>query len=245
MADIDKSDFERLLSEIKLVSTKVDKVQTDLSSKLSTMTATLTSLATTVTDLNSKCGHLEKQNISLRKEVETLTTKLDYLENQSRRNNLLFHGIPKVKQQETWKDCEDCVREILKNTMEIDTDVVIERAHRVDWGKSIIVKFLDFNVKSAVLGKSKLLKDTGYSVSEDFSYAVRQKRKHLKVLMDDARERGERCRLRFDKLIFENGKTMTYDLETNSPVQLAKTQPRAHALTERREDDTLHDTAES
>ena len=57
------------------------------------------------------------------------------MEGQSKRNNLVFHGIPEQK-YETWDDYEATVRKILEEKMGMeearsDTDIAIERAHRI------------------------------------------------------------------------------------------------------------------
>ena len=77
----------------------------------------------------------KKESARLARQVRDLEDKLSYLEFQSKRNNLVFHGIPEEK-DETWDDCGAAVRKILEEKMGMeeawrDTDIAIERAHRI------------------------------------------------------------------------------------------------------------------
>ena len=51
------------------------------------------------------------------------------LEDRNRRDNLRIDGI-KESHQETWDECEEKVKKILKEIMEIEEEISIERAHR-------------------------------------------------------------------------------------------------------------------
>ena len=87
--------------------------------------------------------------------------------------------------------------------------MVIERAHRTGnpsgySGKRprpIMIKFLRYKDKMDVLGKAKDLKGTKIYVNEDYTEAVRLKRKELIPAMKAARERGDIAYIRHDKLI--------------------------------------------
>ncbi|XP_046358682.2 uncharacterized protein LOC124136730 [Haliotis rufescens] len=137
--------------------------------------------------------------------------KRDYLENVSRRNNLIFHGVPRGNETESWTDCELIVKNVLRDDLQLLDDVNIQRAHRITKGKAIIVKLADDKDKHAILRASKALKDTGMFITEDFSPLVRQKRKKLLPKMFQARESGLKVFLRFDKLYTEDN-FYSYDL---------------------------------
>ena len=134
-------------------------------------------------------------------------------ESQSKRNNLLFYGIPSAVGQ-TWAKCEDKVTNIIKTDLRITDDVSIERAHRV--GKAIIVKLLSFKDKEKVLKGAKNLASTNNDISirEDFSQAVQTKRSKPVPMMKTLGKDGKRASLRFDKPVTEEG-TFTFNLQTN------------------------------
>ncbi|KAI8514789.1 hypothetical protein Bbelb_073800 [Branchiostoma belcheri] len=133
--------------------------------------------------------------------------KSDYLENQSRRNNLLFDGVADNK-QENWSQCEQKVRDILKDKLKLDPlKIEIERSHRngkfQEDGRPrpIVVKLLRYKDKEVIMQRAKNLKGSNIFINEDFSDAVRQKRKELLPEMRAQRERGNIAFLRFDRLV--------------------------------------------
>ena len=103
---------------------------------------------------------------------------------------------------------------IKTDTMKITDGVATERAHRV--GKSIIIKLLSYKDKEKILKGAKNLASTNkdISVREDFSQAVQTKRSTLVPVMKTLRKDGKRARLRFDKLVTDDG-TFTFNLQTN------------------------------
>ena len=60
--------------------------------------------------------------------------KLIDLEDRSRRNNLRVDGI-KERPNETWEDCKKGLHTLFEESLGIEEEVVIERAHRVKTDK--------------------------------------------------------------------------------------------------------------
>ena len=56
--------------------------------------------------------------------------KLIELEDRSRRNNLRVDGI-KERPNETWEDYENKLHTLFKESLGIEEEIAIERAHRV------------------------------------------------------------------------------------------------------------------
>lgn len=118
------------------------------------------------------------------KSLISLNDKSGYIEGQSRRNNIIIDGINESA-SEKWSDSEDKVKKLLSEKLQIDhRKIELERAHKT--GKPspsstrprpIVVKFLRYKDKMEVLSKAKALKGTDIFINEDFSEAVRQKRK--------------------------------------------------------------------
>jgi hypothetical protein len=63
---------------------------------------------------DDRCGDLQAKN-------SALFEKLSRLEDQSRRDNLIFWGVPEKDGTETWNDCEQTVRSILSDTFKVDS----------------------------------------------------------------------------------------------------------------------------
>ena len=111
--------------------------------------------------------------------------KLTELEDRSRRNNVRIDGIPETP-NETWENCEEEVRKIIKNKLDITDDIEIDRCHcmvKFQKNKSkprtVVCKFLRSKDKHKVLLNAKKLKDTGIFIYEDFSKATMELRKFL------------------------------------------------------------------
>lgn len=88
----------------------------------------------------------------------------------------------------------------------------MERAHRIgrhscNRKRPIIVKFVSYKTKEAVLSKGRNFKGTDFSVAEDFSPAVRNARKHLVAF---AKDKSAPYSLRF-KTLFMGPKRYVYD----------------------------------
>ncbi|XP_071089135.1 cingulin-like protein 1 [Haliotis cracherodii] len=181
--------LQTVLDELREVSCKINKIQRsndDMNLKLQTVESTLKVVLEQIFETNNRCQALEEENFRLKDQMKAMDDKLDYLENMSRRNNLIFHGVSRGNETESWTDCELIVKDVLRNDLQLLDDVNIQRAHRMK-GKAIIVKLADDKDKHAILRASKALKDTGMFITEDFSPLVRQKRKKLLPKMFQAR----------------------------------------------------------
>ncbi|CAH1274709.1 Hypp5400 [Branchiostoma lanceolatum] len=154
-----------------------------------------------------RINEIEAELSQLKADSTTSVNKMDYLENQSRRNNIIVDGIPDSK-EESWEESEQKVRVMIKEKLKLDPrKIEIERAHRNgrfqpgERPRPIVAKLLRFKDRLTILQNAKHLKGTGIYINEDFSDAVRQKRKNLLPEMRAARERGNIAFLRFDRLV--------------------------------------------
>ena len=83
-------------------------------------------------------------------------------------------------------DCERKVKEIFMGKLELENDIIIERAHRArkskygkkDQPRTIVCKLLSYKDKVKVLQNCKKLKGSHIYINEDFlsSHAAVQKR---------------------------------------------------------------------
>nr|KAG5686017.1 hypothetical protein BaRGS_010558 [Batillaria attramentaria] len=165
-----------------------------------------------------------EKNKALEEKVEKLEEKLDDLEGRSRRNNLIFHGIPHPQgSAETWSDCEEAVKSVLKEKLGIEEDVEIERAHRLRGGQSpqpIIACLRFFKDKERILAERRTLKDNNSNIfiNEDFSPRVREKRRQLQSFLREAKAANKKASLRFDTLVID-GKTYLYNAATQDLME--------------------------
>ena len=133
--------------------------------------------------VEEKLNTLKSQMRSIQNEVSEnkaeLKEQLRIQEDRSRRNNIRVHGIEE-DENETWENTENKLRSFLYDELEITDELYIERAHRVrrrkdvkfnsnNTPRTIVAKFLDYKEKKEVIRRRYKLKDTTYSVREDFS----------------------------------------------------------------------------
>ncbi|KAK7926327.1 hypothetical protein WMY93_008637 [Mugilogobius chulae] len=109
---------------------------------------------------------------------------------------------------ETWSDTEQKIQRVLAENLQLQQTVEVERAHRTgkssgggDRARPIVVKLLRYKDRQSILQRAKLLKGSKIFINEDFTDAVRRKRRDLMPELRAARERGDIAYLRFDKLI--------------------------------------------
>ena len=134
----------------------------------------------TVERLENKIDSLQKENTIMKHEMGEITKSINFqnkvfektvktvkendnkgvieeklaeIEDRSRRNNLRFDGIIE-ENGETWQMSEQKVVQVIKEKLDIETDIKIERAHRsghlyrkdnsLNDRRTIVVKFLNF-----------------------------------------------------------------------------------------------------
>ena len=119
--------------------------------------------------------------------------------------NVIFHGVPET-------DGEDCIKlakQIIKEKMQIDGDIKIQRAHRngprrQGSHRPMIVLFLDYQDRETVrLAKKRL--PMGMHLTEDMSIEVRNARKELQADVAAAYAQGQRVHIAWPARLIING----------------------------------------
>ena len=121
-----------------------------------------------VSQLEEKFGKLEEEHRLMKIQMAGLRDEIDALEQYSRRNCLIFHGIPEEKGEST----SEAVMDVIRNQLNISDQQVnikeIDRSHRLGKPKStretrsnkrpsrpIIVKFKGYDARGEVFSKEK------------------------------------------------------------------------------------------
>ncbi len=73
---------------------------------------------------------LEERVTVLEQEKQQLAVKLEGLENEKRRNNIIVYGMPE-EEQENSEQSEEKVKELIKDKLNIEDEIGIERVHRI------------------------------------------------------------------------------------------------------------------
>ena len=110
-------------------------------------------------------------------------------EARSRRNNLIFRGIPEVLVME---NCEDIIKSFLRDELHIEPSVCVQRAHRIgrpgarapghDGPKTrpIIVCFRDYKDVDIIMSNvSRLKHKPQYGINKDYPSEIVQARSRL------------------------------------------------------------------
>ena len=101
-------------------------------------------------------------------------------------------------------------KQIFEERLEVST-VKIERAHRVgrksEKSRTIVLKLLDYNDKERILRKTKLLKNTGVYINEDFCNETVEKRKNLWKQVIEHRKNGKFAKIMYDRIIVNEFKS--------------------------------------
>ena len=135
---------------------------------------------------------------SILDEKEELEEKMSDLEDRKRRNNLRVDGI-KEHEGETEEQLEEKIKNIIKEKLEIEDDIEIERIHRTgrynrtkrDKPRTIIFKLLRYKDKTKILRNGRKLKGTNIWINEDFSKRTLNIRKNLLAEIKQRRNNGE------------------------------------------------------
>lgn len=225
--------FETSQAELKTSIEEIKQSQKTIDAKITSIGERLTSVENKSLTLECEIDALRRENSDQKKVNAALHTRLNEMEDQSRRNNLLFYGIPDDA-SETWSQAEEKIKNALSscfdkgsagptaNALSLD----IERAHRLgkffaNQCRPVIVKFSSFKTKDQVMQLRARLKLNRISVSEDFCRATRLARKNL---IEFGKTQNSTFKLSYNKL-FVNDKCYIYDQELNRVLELPR--PRA------------------
>ena len=127
-----KNAFENLKIE-------VDELRKDSKKKMDKMQADLETKTTEIKAARTELNNLRMETDVLKSDKRKAAVRLVDLEARSRRNNLIFYGIP-----DTYDKDENCVEKLesfIKNELKINGNVYIQRAHRMGVPKKPVEKF--------------------------------------------------------------------------------------------------------
>ena len=131
--------------------------------------------------LNGRIQRVETVVNSYNDRLKLLEYKSIDIEARSRRNNLLFRGIPESRNE----DCKRVVLNILEDKLGIDELPVIERVHRLGrynrfrGPRPIIAAFSFFRDTEDILSMTRSLSGSSISINRDYPNEITNARKSL------------------------------------------------------------------
>ena len=160
-------------------------------------------------DKQSEIDLINNELTNVKLSLDKYRDKTIDLENRSRRNNLRINGIPEVP-NETWELTEDLVKSTLKEKLSLNTDVHIERAHRVGKpngqgrARSIVCRLYDWKDKNHILKQARIQKPTGLFINEDVAETTMEKRREQMPKLRQAKQNGKIAYFVLDKLVIKD-----------------------------------------
>ena len=181
--------LDKKIDILKEENSKIKKELTDLTESVQYHSDNVDEVTKKLKDIDSRVEEIKLDEIT--EDFVTKTKKkLADLEDHSRRNNLRLAGFQE-ETNETWEKSESIITDFVKEKLEIEEDILIERAHRTgkiqgndgtrNRKRTTFVKFLNFEDKLRILHtyrEKKLWKEKVF-VNEDFSEETASIRKGL------------------------------------------------------------------
>lgn len=221
-----------LTESVDIVKEQLKQLQDSVNSVVSSnknLDTKVTNLGKNFSQLEESIEAVEIMCNNMHSKHNLLLDRVISMENQSRRDNLLFDGIPESP-NETLNDCFKSVKSFFTTKLLLpDVDKIrIVRCHRLGpprttsansksqpRPRTVIVKFHWFADRQAVWEARKNLKQTDFFISEDFAKETVERRKTLLPIMKAAQRQRKKAFLVVDKLHIVNGsKRDIYDVNT-------------------------------
>ena len=233
----------KFTESMNLMSLTNDRVESEIlkvDKRLNAMDNVLHSTDNKYTQLLSKYNDLQERVL--------------FLECQSRSSNILFAGIPESPfgNRESFEDCKEKVMDVLRSQMAIDNadNIQFLRCQRLgapvtsagsgpsNRPRTILCQFKLIEDRNAVWEARSKLKNSAYSIMEDFPKEILDRRKTLLPIMHAARRQNHIAYLVGDKLHVISGsdaekKRDVYD--TKSLNKLPKSLDPRHACIEKKD----------
>lgn len=164
--------------------------------------------------LNGRVARVETIVSSYNDRLKLLEYKSIDIEARSRRNNLLFRGLPEIRDE----DCRKTICDFLESKLDMDELPGIERAHRLGkfnrlkGPRPIIVAFSFYRDTDDVISLARVLKGTTYSINRDYPLEITNARKTLWPQFKEARSIPyNRVTIGYPAKLIVNG-VVTWDL---------------------------------
>lgn len=178
-----------------------------------------------VTDMNT----IKLENKQLKEKVEKQDKRIEALEKEARKKNLVLKGVFDEEAEEQGELLEK-IAVVMNNVgveWEIERDLedyIRLGKYREDGTRPILVKLSKYNKKIEILKQAKNLKNSEIWINEDFTKEVQEERRKLVPIMKEARRKGQKAILKYDKLIINNE---LYDKDGRDTAIIKQTQQRA------------------
>ncbi|KAI5740770.1 hypothetical protein M8J76_006999 [Diaphorina citri] len=171
----------------------------------------------TNTNIDRKLDIIGKRLDVVENKVETNTKKVEMYEKEKRKRNVLIFGMEQ-EADENYVSLEEKVRNMIREKMEIsilstEIDSIRRFGKTQNNKRPIIMALTTWKRKMELLTNGKKLKNSGYSIKEDFPPEVQKIRKDLYEEMMKHRREGKKAYIRYDKLIISGNEKEDNEVE--------------------------------
>lgn len=196
---------------------------------------TFSAISDGMSKMNDEITDLKQQLKQSHTNYDSLKEYTMRVEYQSRRDNIVFHGVPESVRprnpgDKTAEDCTSIIRDILIELGITDAaDIRIVRCHRLGakndrnkWPRPIIAKFHWYGDRMTVWGLRsdvRSLRDGTMFITENFPPEIEQRRRQLYPSFKAAKATDSDARLVYDTLTV-HGKQYTVDTIDKLPLEL-------------------------
>lgn len=176
------------------IAEKTSEIRTEIQKQVNDIKEDITIV---VNKLQDKVEKLEKEN-------NTLQKKLVFLERKVRKNNIIIFGIEK-----NTSNILESIVTLFNETLEIPVKHIdINDVYRLDTKSSeeppIVVEFISYQQKLAVLKNAYKLKGRNIFIARDQCQEDRENTKKLLIHQKEARNKGKTAYIKGGKLFVEN-----------------------------------------
>ena len=165
-------------------------------------------------DAKREAETISAEAMKLKAERKQNIRRMVDLEARSRRNNLIFYGIPEADVEV----CEDKIIQFLKENLKVEINPsAVQRAHRLGRPRSknnigklaftprpMIVLFTDFKLKEAIR-KKRFELTRPYGISDDLPVEIRRARKSLENVVKDLKAQNKKVAIIYPCRLLING----------------------------------------
>lgn len=129
-------------------------------------------------NIDEKFLRFEQNYRELEEKINKQQASIKYFERYIKRRNLIFFGVE--EKEESYFELEEIIHKIINQTMQINCEkTYIEYVGRLGRDQNnkrpVIVTFTTMGKKLELLTKKKNLKNTNYSIQEDFTKDIVEK----------------------------------------------------------------------
>lgn len=151
---------------------------------------------------------IKDENKKLKKKIVEQEDKIEKLERTVRSKNIVIKGVEEEERenQNRTREKVDLIMQKLGVSVEIEKNIdEMGRIGKYVTGRKrpILVKLLKESTKSEILKNAKQLKGSDIWIEEDFPKNIQEERRGLIPRLKEARNKGYRAVLRYNKLIVD------------------------------------------